>query len=439
MSSVSSHVSSASTLFDPAHPHDHHHHIHHAGVPKSTPTPPPSPLSSIKPHHHVQTFHDTPDELARDAHLEPNERRARAAVRHALRNSRHMDDFAVTAIVGFGSNGVVLSALFHSRPVAIKIIYKTPNTTATPVPNEIAILEAISRDCPHPNILSHLRSWDDSRNHYLVTELHGVSPHPSIKPQSDDQPRPLEFLNPRLHRHDLIPVSVGSADLWSWSLSQSQRPVATTPSSNPVAAAFHLPNIAYPLNPPPLQTCRTIFAQLASALRHLHSAGVSHGDLKEENVLIDAQTLVAKLCDFGHADAPAAGSPKGGQRIRKYGTQEMTPPELLANLPSHLGAARQQQQHEVSADPFAADVFALGLVLYSLLHGPGCLPAAVHETVRNGRKLRGGMGYPLGVMRPDLDHGAAELLGRMTCVDPRVRSTMEDVVAHPWVRDVLKA
>ncbi|KAJ3133407.1 hypothetical protein HK101_004462 [Irineochytrium annulatum] len=345
-----------------------------------------------------------------------------------------MDEYAVTAIVGFGSNGVVLSALLHARPVAIKIIYKTANTTATPVPNEVAILEAISRDCPHPHILAHIRSWDDARHHYLVTELHGVSPHPSKHHRSADAsaPRTMHFLNPRLHRHEIIPVSVGSSDLWSWSLAQSQRPL-TTP-------AFHLPGVAYPLNPPPLSTCRTIFAQLASAVRHLHSAGISHGDLKEENVLIDGSTLSTKLCDFGHADATPVITGAAPQRIRKYGTQEMTPPELLANLPSHVAAHHLPggaTHQEATGDPFKADVFALGLVLYSLLHGPGCLPVAVHETVRNGRRLSGGVGYPLGLMRPDLDVGAKEVLGMLTCVEPARRATMEEVVAHPWVREVL--
>ncbi|KAJ3191833.1 hypothetical protein HK101_007359 [Irineochytrium annulatum] len=445
MSSVSSHLSSASTLFDPAHPHEHHH------GPKRSPTPPPSPPHlAVKRQQQpasaaTETFFDTSDEVTRDAKLEPNERRARAAVRHALRNCRHMDDYSVTAIVGFGSNGVVLSAIDHShhshrrRAVAVKIIYKTFSNASSShpsgLPNEIAILDAISQSCPHPNILSHLNSWSDDRNHYLVTELHGVNPHPIpfTDTEDDDACRPLDFVNPRRGRTEHIPVSVGSSDLWSWSLIQSQRPTTT-------GADFHLPHVAYALNPPPLASCRLIFAQLASALRHLHAAGVAHGDIKEENVLIStlnggADAPEVKLADFGHADAPTIAHPDALARIRKYGTQEMTPPELLVNLASRNGA----RGYVETADPFPADVFAAGLVLYSLLHGPGCLPAAVHETVREGKPLKvasGGM-YPLGQLRGDLDKEGLDLLRKMTAVDAKKRATMEEVVAHPWVKGIL--
>ncbi|KAI8847696.1 kinase-like domain-containing protein, partial [Chytridium lagenaria] len=111
-------------------------------------------------------------------------------------------------------------------------------------------------------------------------------------------------------------------------------------------------------------TCRAIFYELALAIRHLHSMGISHGDLKEENVLVDATLLdptkpstkpAVKLCDFGHATTNSSR-----YRLTAYGTREMTAPELIPNFHPH----RQLS----TADPFACDVYALGMVLYSLLH-----------------------------------------------------------------------
>ncbi|KAI8850990.1 kinase-like domain-containing protein [Chytridium lagenaria] len=168
---------------------------------------------------------------------------------------------------------------------------------------------------------------------------------------------------------------------------------------NPFFPRFTTPAVTYRLNPPPLPLARGIFAQVASGVAHLHSIGVSHGDLKEENILLDAIHVdtasrlddhislnpsaltdpsiaafvapTAMVCDFGHA---ATGHT---HRVVAYGTREMTPPELLPNL--HV----RPPPNDTNA--MKADVFALGMCLYSLLHGPGCLPVAVQETVRLGR------------------------------------------------------
>ncbi|KAJ3158338.1 hypothetical protein HK101_001349 [Irineochytrium annulatum] len=431
--------------------HDHHHHSHHAKGAHHL-TPPHSPEDHVSTVSHAVLYHDTPAEVAHDASLEPNERKARVAVRHAIRNCAALDRYHVRRVIGFGSNGVVLAARHHHQDVAVKIIYKSSSASSTStsvaatsapastLPNEIAILEVIAKEAPHPNVLAYHTHFEDDRHFYLVTELHGAT-----TPPSEDDPEPLVFYNPRTRHTTRIAMSTGSSDLWSWSLAMSQRLSHHT-------VPFSLPHIAYQLTPPPIATARRIFAQLAAALYHLHSVGVVHGDVKEENVLLDSLDVLnptpdVRLCDFGHADAPTKNSPDHPPFIRRYGTQEMTPPELLPNLSSQRGASAAHRRSRalpspsspVLVDPFPADVFALGMLLFSLLHGPGCLPLAVQETVKGGMKLQVDAwgGYPLGPMRADLDRDGEQLVRWMTMVDPSRRATMGDVIAHPWVRDAL--
>ncbi|MGB0800906.1 MAG: protein kinase domain-containing protein, partial [Ilumatobacteraceae bacterium] len=47
----------------------------------------------------------------------------------------------------------------------------------------------------------------------------------------------------------------------------------------------------------------SIVRQLAMALRHVHSVGVLHRDVKLENLLVlrPVPSPLVKLCDFGHA------------------------------------------------------------------------------------------------------------------------------------------
>ena len=94
---------------------------------------------------------------------------------------------------------------------------------------------------------------------------------------------------------------------------------------------------------------KEIFKQLCSAVEYLHDCDLVHGDIKLENILVNGDEI--KLSDFGLARKILAGEKDSNFNC---GTVEYAAPELLQN-----------DSVEV---PFKADIWSLGVVLYSLLY-----------------------------------------------------------------------
>lgn len=82
----------------------------------------------------------------------------------------------------------------------------------------------------------------------------------------------------------------------------------------------------------------------------MHSRGKAHRDLKLDNVLFDAEIERVKIIDFGFS----LHSEKGQMQNTVCGTPHYMCPDLSRKAPYN---------------PFAADVWALGIILYILFVG----------------------------------------------------------------------
>lgn len=127
---------------------------------------------------------------------------------------------------------------------------------------------------------------------------------------------------------------------------------------------------------PPIRKALEIGAQVADALAAAHAAGITHRDLKPDNVMVTHEGRV-KLLDFGVArqhrapsDLDATGSVDGALALT--GTIGYMAPEQL-----RFGDGDGR-----------ADVFAFGVLLYELLSGaspfPGATAADVMSAVLTG-------------------------------------------------------
>jgi serine/threonine protein kinase len=148
----------------------------------------------------------------------------------------------------------------------------------------------------------------------------------------------------------------------------------------------------------------SLFEQLAAGVDAAHDAGVVHADLKSENVMLveDGAETRAVIMDFGLAKRlDAAALQRAGSGTSIAGTMGYMAPERLAG-----GAASP-----------AADIYALGVILFELLAGR--LPFAPDAVVAAALARR-----PLEATESTLSalpRGYAPAIARCLAKDPRHR------------------
>lgn len=80
--------------------------------------------------------------------------------------------------------------------------------------------------------------------------------------------------------------------------------------------------------------------QLFRSLAYIHSLGICHRDIKPQNLLLDPETAVLKLCDFGSAKQLLQGEPNVSYICSRY----YRAPELIfgaINYTTKIGELRK--------------------------------------------------------------------------------------------------
>ncbi|XP_053696718.1 glycogen synthase kinase-3 beta-like [Sabethes cyaneus] len=105
----------------------------------------------------------------------------------------------------------------------------------------------------------------------------------------------------------------------------------------------------------PINFIRLYMYQLFRSLAYIHSLGICHRDIKPQNLLLDPDTAVLKLCDFGSAKQLLQGEPNVSYICSRY----YRAPELI------FGAINYTTK---------IDVWSAGCVLAELLLGQPIFP-----------------------------------------------------------------
>ncbi|XP_058234672.1 probable serine/threonine-protein kinase MARK-A isoform X2 [Hemibagrus wyckioides] len=265
---------------------------------------------------------------------------------HSEFNSR----YTVGELLGTGGFGSVFAGVRKAdeQPVAIKVMTKDPHDIFIAIPGEtlklpleVALMKMVSKPPSCENMVELLEWFETSDIYILVLE------------------RPVPCM-----------------DLYRFCKLNNRR------LSESVA--------------------REVMRQVVQAAHHCCLRGVLHRDIKPNNILINPDTLLVKLIDFGCGDLLIY------EPYREYaGTDGYYPPEWVL-------------QREYFGVP--ATVWSLGIVLYELVHGE--LPFMSDEELTDGRLC----------FHSGVSEECCDLIRLCLEQDPSSRPGFSEIQAHKWFK-----
>ena len=190
------------------------------------------------------------------------------------------------------------------------------------------------------------------------------------------------------------------------------------------------------------QACRLIMVQITSAVAHLHLRyHLAHRDVKPDNVLCLSEdpTRIGclKLCDFGLCHA--FSSARAAEFRQPCGTCDYFAPELARGFQSCLESPKTAAELGELGLGYSAmvDVWALGCVLYEMLHGypPHTAPSKSEADVVRDAAAQSELPLPDGTFSAVSAVGI-DFLRRLLEPNPERRLAVEEVLAHPWLQPV---
>lgn len=153
-----------------------------------------------------------------------------------------------------------------------------------------------------------------------------------------------------------------------------------------------------------------IFRQILETLEYIHSMGISHRDMKPENLLIDK---------VGHI------------KISDFGLSRFLNPQGLVDTPCGSPCyASPECISGKSYDGITTDVWSSGVILYAMLTGQ--LPWTKRNQTQLFQQIKKGEFTIPSFLSPE----CTDFLQKLMTVDYKKRITISQAYEHPWMKNI---
>lgn len=155
------------------------------------------------------------------------------------------------------------------------------------------------------------------------------------------------------------------------------------------------------------RVCQNIFFQICKAILYLHEKGIAHRDLKLDNIMIDVQYRV-KLLDFGLCNFNNSS-------------------KLMTTFCGSLCNAAPEILMKIPYDGFKADMWSLGVILYSIM--TKTLPWPMNNAMAMIESIKNAV-YAIPTFVPPF---IEELIRGLLRLDPDERLDIHQVLENKWL------
>ncbi|AMD21132.1 HEL149Wp [Eremothecium sinecaudum] len=168
---------------------------------------------------------------------------------------------------------------------------------------------------------------------------------------------------------------------------------------------------------------REISRQILEAVSYIHAQGISHRDLKPDNILIaQDDPVLVKITDFGLAKIQGNGT-----FMKTFcGTLAYVAPEVIDGK---LGDEQHKHNNLYSS---LVDMWSMGCLIYVILTGhlpfSGSTQEQLYKQIARGSYHEG----PLKDFK--ISEQARDFIDSLLQVNPQDRLTAEKALQHPWIR-----
>ena len=156
--------------------------------------------------------------------------------------------------------------------------------------------------------------------------------------------------------------------------------------------------------------CQMLFKEIIIGLQYIHKKNIVHRDIKLDNILIDLNNTI-KICDFGVSRKVT----KGVLMYERCGTPAYIAPEIFI---------------KDGYEGFECDIWSAGVTLYYMLSGTQPFKG------RNIQELEKNILAGEFEKIEDVSDEANDLILGMLQVDPIKRLNCEEILKHPWLKNV---
>ena len=168
---------------------------------------------------------------------------------------------------------------------------------------------------------------------------------------------------------------------------------------------------------------KIIFNEILKGMQVIHKEGICHKDIKSQNILLNGDEFIVKICDFGLSSS--------NENIQSdyCGTKEYMAPEIIM---------------EKEYDGIKADIFSLGVLLLNIMTNKFLFDDArvtnnnTPQTLYDYIRLKNNQIWKIGEAHgiTGLSEEFKKLFLKMVAFNPKERPSIEEILNDEWMKEI---